>query len=268
MKKVRTLSILNLVFYVIAFATSSLSQFGIFGGLTNQEVSAMHETLFTPAGFTFSIWGVIYLSLFGFCIYHLIKAYKSEVHDEPSQNVLRIGNWFIINNIATACWVFAFAYELLLLSALLILIQLVSLLIIFINLNLLDKNQTFDSKLFTAFPLTIYFAWICVASIANISLYLDAISWGGFGLQAETWAIIMYSVTFLLTIFILARRSNPFFGLVVIWALYGILQKREADQMVHQNLITLLWAYLAILALLTIYQFYKLAVFKKHQLNA
>lgn len=269
MKKVRTLAILNLIFYVIAFAVSNLSQLKIFGGVTNADISNKYDTVFTPAGITFAIWGVIYLSLFGFTIYHLIKAYQDDVHAEANQDVLKIDNLFIINNIATTFWVFAFTYEYLFTSMLLIIIQLITLVKIFINLHLFDNDKTFSSKLFTAFPLTIYFAWLCVANIANISLYLVSVNWDGFGIAPAVWAMVMIIVTVVLSAFIIIKKNNPFFGLVIIWALYGIVIKRTAvDEETYSNVILMAWVGFGIVSALTIFQFYQIFAFKKHQLNA
>ncbi len=228
MKKVKTLAILNFVFFLIACAISNLSQTKIFGGVTNADISNKYETVFTPAGITFAIWGVIYLSLFGFTIYHMVRAYKDDVHSEASQAILKVGNLFIINNIATTFWVFAFTYEYLFLSMALIIIQLITLLMIFIRLNLWDLDKSFNNKLYTQFPLSIYFAWLCVANAANISLYLVSIGWDGFGISGSDWAIILIIIVTLISIFIVGFKKNVFFGLVIIWAFYGIFLKRQA----------------------------------------
>jgi len=269
MKKVKNLAVLNLVFYVIAFAVSNLSQLKIFGGVTNADISNKYDTVFTPAGLTFAIWGVIYLSLFGFTIYHLIRAYKDDVHSEASQDLLNIGNLFIINNIATTCWVFAFTYEYLLTSMLLIIIQLITLIKIFINLSLFNNNKTLSNKLFTQFPLTIYFAWLCVANIANISLYLVSVNWDGFGIAPAIWAIVLIIITVVLSTFIIIGKKNPFFGLVIVWALYGIVLKRTAvNETEFSDVIFIAWAGFGFVSALTIYQLFKIATYKKQQLNA
>jgi len=269
MKNVKTLAVLNFVFYVIAFSVSNLSQTGVFGGVTNADISNKYNTVFTPAGLTFAIWGVIYLSLFGFIIYHLIKAYKTDAYSEPNQDLIKIGNLFIINNIATTCWVFAFSYEYLLTSMLLIIIQLITLLKIFINLGLFNNDKTFSNKLFTQFPLTIYFAWLCVANIANISLYLVSINWDGFGISQINWAIVMILVTVVLTVFIITIKKNPFFGLVILWAFYGIILKRTAvSELDFSNVILTAWIGFGVVAILTLFQWYKIATYKKNSLNA
>lgn len=227
MEKVKKLTWLNFIFFIIAFSVSNLSQLKLFGGQTNADVSAKYETVFTPAGVTFAIWGVIYLSLFAFTIYHLISARKDDVQAEASQAVLKIGNLFILNNIATTFWVFAFTYEYIFLSMVLIIIQLITLLMIFIELNLWDVHKSFKNKLFTQFPLSIYFAWLCVANVANISVFLVSVGWSGWGISESTWAIILISIVTLISLFIVGVKRNIFFGMVVLWAFYGIILKRE-----------------------------------------
>ena len=254
MKKVKTLAILNLLFFIIAFAVSNLSQLKIFGGVTNADISNKYATVFTPAGITFAIWGIIYLSLFGFTIYHLVKAYKDDVHSEASEAILKIGNLFIINNITTTFWVFAFTYEYLLASMILIIIQLITLLMIFIRLNLFDVDKSFYNKLFTQFSLSIYFAWLCVANVANISLYLVSISWDGFGISESLWAQIMIVIVMLISAFLVLIKKNVFVGFVALWSIYGIYLKRvQVDEIIYHNVIKTCFFCLGLLAVVVLY---------------
>jgi len=67
MKKIYQIT--NGVALVITVIINYLSNTGIFNGETMATVSAKYQNLFTPAGYAFSIWGLIYLGLFGFVIY-------------------------------------------------------------------------------------------------------------------------------------------------------------------------------------------------------
>lgn len=255
MKKIKLLAILNFFFYVIAFSISSLSQTGVFNNKTNGDISAKYETLFTPAGITFSIWGLIYLALFGFVIYHLISAFKADYDDEPNQVLLKINYLFIINNIALALWVFAFSYEYLGLSLILIVIQLITLLFITINLKLYSPHKSVASRLFTQFPLSIYFAWLCIATIANFSVYLISINWTT-SIDAGTWVIILIWTAVALAVYMIIKKKNPYFGLVFIWALYGIQLKRiMIDEELYREIILNTWVAIAIIGLSVLIRF-------------
>lgn len=220
------------------------------------EVSGKYDTFFTPAGFTFAIWGIIYLGLIGFCIYHFGKAFRADVNHEANRNLLKINYLFAINNIATGLWTFAFLQEKLLLSVCLILIQLITLLLLNIRINSYRPGQSVANRLFTQIPLSIYFAWICIATIANISAWLVSIDWDGFGISGQTWAVIMIAIAMALSVFVILNRRNPYFGLVVIWAFYGIIQKQT--QFSNTSSVTgAAWVGFILISGLVVFQFYR-----------
>ena len=61
------------------------------GGRTTGEISAAYPTLFTPAGFTFGIWGLIYTLLTCFVIYQALPAQRN------SSTLAAISTLFIAN---------------------------------------------------------------------------------------------------------------------------------------------------------------------------
>jgi hypothetical protein len=255
MKRVRNLAILNFVFYIIAFIVSQMSQFNLIGGNTMGDVSAKYESVFTPAGITFSIWGVIYIGLFAFTIYHLIQAYKKDIHSEANQVIQKMGYYFVANNLATAAWVFAWLYEYIALSLVLMIIQLYTLVKIHAELKIYDPQKSVASKLFTQVPLSLYFAWICIATIANVSSFFVYIGWDGGGISPSVWAIILIVVATLLSVFIISFKQNPYFGLVVLWALYGIHLKRvEINETLYQDVIKTVWLCFAFLSILVLFK--------------
>src|SRR5918993_2168813 len=104
MKKLRSLALLNaIVFFVHVFISYS-TQFKLINQKDVGEVSNNYSSLFTPAPVTFAIWGLIYLSLSAFVIYHIVNAWKKPETHPANLDLVRIGPWFIINNIATAAW--------------------------------------------------------------------------------------------------------------------------------------------------------------------
>jgi len=85
MKPIRTLAVLNFIFFLLNIGASALTQVKAFNNKDVAEVSRLYPSLFTPANFTFSIWGLIYFSLFAFCIYHIVIAFtKTALH--PANN--------------------------------------------------------------------------------------------------------------------------------------------------------------------------------------
>jgi hypothetical protein len=258
MKKIKTLAVLNLVFFLVHLVPSQLTQFKLINDQTIGDVSDKYPTLFTPAGITFSIWGVIYLALTAFCIYHLIKAYRENAQHEANQDINSLGYLFILNNIATGAWTLAWVYEQLLLSVILMLVQLITLIAINLRLNIYNPTRSAAAKWFTQFPLSIYFGWICIATVANISSVLVGLQWNGLGLDPAYWAIIMIVAATLITLFLILNRRNPFIGLVTIWALYGIILKHQQLALPQSSdIITTAWVGLGLLAVAVLLQFYR-----------
>ena len=266
MKKTQILSILNLVALVIHVTLSYFTQFKLISEQDVGQVSDAYDSLFTPAGITFAIWGVIYTALLFFCIYHIRMAFKQEDTHHANENVLRIGPWFILNNIGAASWLIVWTKGLITASAGLIIFQLLTLIIIHLRLNIHDPHSKTDSKIFTQFPLSIYFGWLTIATIANISVYLLASGWKGFGLNYSPieWTRIMIGIAVFLTALVVFTRRNVFFGLVIIWALYGIILKRESlNAAVYADIIKTAWIGLGIVAACCTIQFLQNITAKK-----
>lgn len=260
MKNIKTLAVLNTVFFLLHFVPSQLTQLELFNSQTIGDVSDKYPALFTPAGITFSIWGVIYLALTVFCVYHLIKAYKAPDNHEANADLLRLGYLFMANNLATGAWTIAWVNEQLPLSVLLMLAQLFTLLLIHLRLGIFNPTRDAASRWFTQVPLSLYFGWIIIATVANISSALVGTGWDGFGLSAGRWTTIMLMAATLIVVFVVYTRTNPFVGLVGVWALYGItLKHSELGAPESPQLITTAWICLAVVALVVLLVFIRYA---------
>ncbi len=257
--RIRTFSIFNFIVFLVAFLVSNLSQWGLLGlNNTMATVSAKYESVFTPAGVTFAIWGIIYISLFAFCIYHLVQAFTQHKDQRVNQDLHKISWLFILNNVATSLWVFAWLSEMLWASVGLMLIQLLSLLLIHIRLEIYNPRRALFGKAFSQFPLSIYFAWICVATVANISALLVAIDWNGWGISPSNWTIILIGIITLLCLFMVYIRRNVSFAMVILWALYGIILKRQQiDATLYADVISAAWTAFILIAVSAILQFVK-----------
>ncbi|MDX5420790.1 MAG: hypothetical protein LPK14_00935, partial [Hymenobacteraceae bacterium] len=97
---------------------------------------------------------------------------------------------------------------------------------------------------------------IIIATVANISSALVGWGWGGFGLTEGSWTMIIAAT--LIVVFTVFTRSNPYVGLVGVWALYGIILKhRNIELEASPQIITIAWLCLAVLALVVVFLFYK-----------
>lgn len=250
----KKLSIINLIGLLIHIALSYGTQLKLVNPQEVGEVSDKYPSLFTPAGFTFAIWGLIYLSLLTFCIYHIVRAYKEDDNHPANRDTRKIGYIFLVNNLVTAAWLLAWTHEYLLLSVILIFTQLITLLIIHRRLSIHDASRAMPSKFFTQFPLSIYFGWITIATIANTSTFLHSIRWSGWGVSDINWTITLIATAVMVTVWVINRRRNTIYGLVVLWALYGIVTNlKERDAINFEPIIWVAMGGMAIVALAVLF---------------
>jgi len=258
MKKTQILAILNLLALLIHVTLSYSIQFKLINDRDAGQIADVYNSLFTPADITFAIWGVIYTALLFFCIYHIRMAFRQRQTHAANENVNRMGGWFILNNLGAAAWLLVWTNGMIPASAGLIIFQLITVIILNIRLHIHDPHARIDSKIFTHFPLSIYFGWVTIATVANISVYLIASGWNGFGFDYSPieWTRIMIGVVVFLTVLIVFARQNVLFGLVVAWALYGIALKRASvNPAVYFEVIRTAWIGLGIVAASCIIQF-------------
>ncbi len=222
----KILAVLNLMGFLLMVVMNFLANYLPINHKTTGELSGQYPNLFVPAGFTFAIWGVIYLLLLGFIIFQLFQAFRKE---KVSDFILKIGYWFLFSCVANASWILAWHHEKVLLSLIIMLSLFFSLITIYGHLNIGKSSLTKNEKYLVHVPFSIYFAWINVATIANVTVLLVDSGWSRFGLSEQFWTMIIIAIIIILTIFYLVRRRDLYFSLVILWAFYGILHQRMHD---------------------------------------
>lgn len=187
-------------------------------GQNGGELSAEYDNFFTPAGYAFAIWGLIYLALSGQAVFFLVRAFSK---GKDSDFLSQIGPYLILTNILNALWLWFWLTENTGLSVVTMTGILSCLVILILNLNMERWNASATIIAGVWWPIAIYLGWISVATIANISAYLAKIGWTG-PFSGITWAILMMAVATALHLFLIWTRSLRESALVAIWALVAI----------------------------------------------
>lgn len=191
-------------------------------GMTTGEVSAHYPNLFTPTAITFSIWGLIYLLLACFVLYQFgVFGGKDAVR--RATLIKTIGFYFAVSSLANAAWIFFWHYQMIGLTTVCMLVILICLIVIASKLS--KVGLTKPEKILVKFPFSVYFGWIVIATIANITVFLVSLNWNGFGISEQLWMVIVIFVGLFLSIATMRQYKDAAFGLVVIWAYIGILIK-------------------------------------------
>jgi len=243
MKKFYALT--NLLVIVALIAWNYAGNAAGINGNSVGSVSDKYFNLFTPAGYAFSIWGLIYLGLLAHGIFQVKRAFFDKKNDDF---ILQIGPWLIIANLANAAWLWFWLNENTGISVLMIVVILVSLLIIVVRLNMERWDAPASMIVWTWWPISLYSGWLTVATVANITAYLAKIGWQAL-FSDVTWTMILIMVATMINLLMILFRNMREFAAVGVWAILAIAVRHWGDIPVLQ------WTALicAILLLLAIF---------------
>jgi len=187
-----------------------------FGGETTGSVSSAHSTLVTPAGYAFSIWSLIYVGLFAFAA----QALRDPGLDQLQRR--RIFWSYLGSSVLNATWIVVWHLGLVTLSAGVIAALLASVLVIY---KALDRHRAVASlrqRATILVPISLYAAWLSVATVINITIAVRANGLTGMILPSETWATLLLVMVAGLTLVVaLPRRDVAWLG-VATWALAAV----------------------------------------------
>jgi benzodiazapine receptor len=222
-----TLRYANILLFILTVTVNSIAgSTTLIGGIDTATVSNNNPTLITPAGYVFSIWGVIYILLGVFVVYQALPRERSSDYQG------KIGWLFVLSSLINIAWIFVWQFESLILSVVLIFALLLTLIAIYLRLDIGRSKVKTSERLTVHLPFSVYLGWITIASIANVAVTLTAYNWDGFGVSPEIWAIIVVAVALVITMLMLGIRKDIAYALVVIWALVGIGVNHSANQTV------------------------------------
>lgn len=207
--------------FVIMVLVNALANILPINGIATGAVSDSYANLFAPAGITFAIWGVIYLLLALYTLYQFgIFQRNAEINISLYK---KVGALFILSSLVNAVWIFAWHYDFQLVGLILMFVILICL--ILINRLLSKADLSTKDKFLLKLPFSIYYGWITVATIANVTVYLTSIGWNRWGFREVVWTIVIMAVGALIGWFTgLINRDIPYV-LVLIWAYVGIIIK-------------------------------------------
>jgi hypothetical protein len=206
----------NVAALAVVIAVNVLADVLPIAGTTTGQVSDKYYSLFTPAGFTFSIWGLIYLALCAFVIYQALPAQRADPTLAP------IGPYFKIGCVANALWLITWHLEWLVPTLMLMTLLLWSLIVIYRDLGIADSRASSGARWFVHLPFSLYLGWITVATIANASAVQSAFYWNDLGFDAVAWTLIKLALAAAIAGIVSLRRHDVVFPLAVAWAALGI----------------------------------------------
>jgi len=210
----------NVVGFIAVIAVNALASALPLNNVTTAELSDSYPNLFVPAGYVFSIWGVIYLLLLGFTIHQARSAQRD------SEFINKLGWLFFLSCVFNSVWIFLWHWSLVLPSVLVMFCLLGTLILIYLRLDIGRGTPGRDERLYVHLPFSVYLGWITVAPIANVTALLVSWGWPSYGPAAVNWTMLVIAVAVALSLANIWLRRDVGYNLVILWALAGIAVKQ------------------------------------------
>lgn len=217
---------LNLLVVIATIVINLLANALPLNGQTTGQISDRFQVYFVPAGYVFSIWGLIYVGLVAFAVYQLLPSRR----DNP--RLRRMGYWFAVSGAANIAWLFLWHYEHFVLTLVAMFILLLSLIAIYLRLRIGRVHIGLLERWCVDIPFSIYLGWITVATIANVTAVLNYLRWDGWGIRPEVWTLIMLAAGVCIASAVSLTRGDVAYMLVILWAFVGIAVKHTGVPMV------------------------------------
>lgn len=191
-------------------------------GQNTGEISDRFSILFVPAGYVFSIWGLIYLGLAVYAVYQALPAQRE------NPRLQKTGWLFAASSAANILWIFLWHYEVFLFTVFATLSILIFLVLIYLGLETGKTEVSKTEKWLVRAPFSLYLGWASVATIANVSQVLFYLNWNQWGLSAAAWTVTLLIIATLLGLAMLYLRYDRIYNLVLVWAFIGIALKHAS----------------------------------------
>lgn len=209
----------NLLVTIVTIIFNGLANALPLNGQNTGQISDRFQVYFVPAGYVFSIWGLIYIGWLAFAIYQLLPTQRE------NSRLHRVGYLFALSGVANMAWLFLWHYEYFVLTVIVMLILLLLLIAIYLRLQIGKVYVASVERWCVDIPFSVYLGWITVATIANITALLSYLQWDGWGISPEVWTLIMLTAGVFIASAISLTRGDIAYMFVIIWAFIGIAVK-------------------------------------------
>lgn len=193
------------------------------GALSNGAMSARHPTWLTPAGYAFSIWGIIFLGLVAYTVWQWLPAQRG------TRLPLAINGLLTMAVLATTAWTLVFSYELISASLTVMLLLLLLLAQAYSRARQLVLLQAAPG--WPVWFLGFYLGWIVLATVLNFIFGLRdgfGLHWSAGASLAGCYALLLVAVG--LGLGLAWRGQDVRLPLPIAWGLIGTWMAQRPTQ--------------------------------------
>ena len=212
MTKLKRMPIYYLIFFIIMIGVNYLV------GDNVGNVADSNETLIQPAGYAFSIWGLIYISLLAWIIrMFFVKNARNMIH--LSLQWLPVMN-FALNSI----WIIVFTQEWILASNVVIIALWITIYMMYRKVNKGEYHWL------DRLPLSLYLGWVTFATVVNVFTWLEEI--GATSITGFDESVVVMSVLGVLAVLVALFSTiyrDWIIPLVGVWTYIAIFTNADTN---------------------------------------
>ena len=212
---------LNVIGLIFVLTLNALANILPINGFNTGQISGFYPNYFVPAGFTFSIWSVIYIMLIGFVVCS-VAAIGSKMDANSKEVIQQASPLFQFTCLLNGSWILLWHHLFLMASLLVMIFFLITLILLYIRISGFKYKLSPFMRFWVYHTFVVYLGWISVATIANATALFVGIGWQGNPLEPQTWSMIMIIIALLLGVFLVGSKKEPSYGYVLSWAFFGI----------------------------------------------
>lgn len=179
-------------------------------GVTSATVAYGVFAWFTPAGYVFSIWSLIYVALIVWLVSYTKGASARRRLFTPTAGL------FVASSVLNVLWLVLWHFQMIAASFVVILIDWFVLAALYLTVR-----RGTDS-LAGWVPVSIYTAWVTVATLSNLAIVVTRAVGGGVPLLNGLSVVVLTAGVVSLGLFMWAKFGDATFQLVFLWALVGV----------------------------------------------
>src|SRR5512138_3929929 len=120
----------NLLSVLLALTVNILASALPLNGQNTGEISDRFKVYFVPAGYVFSIWGLIYIGLIAYAVYQALPSQRE------NPRLRATGWWIALGGLANSAWIFLWHYNQFPLTLVAMLTLLVTLIVTYLRLGI------------------------------------------------------------------------------------------------------------------------------------
>jgi benzodiazapine receptor len=206
------------VLAVVQVAAGPLTMLALGPSSNNAAISDANTSPVTPAGYAFSIWGLIYLACLAFAVYQLLPGQRGqEVHR-------RSGWWLAAAFFCSAVWLPIFGTRTLWLAQVVIVALVFCLVMAVVNLSRCGPAAAWRERLLLRLPATLYLGWATLASSAGFGTTFRSLGMPERAGWVTGVSVALIAAAAAVSLFVVTRETATVgFVFTACWALIGIV---------------------------------------------